>query len=474
MPRITRRQFLVATLGLPPLLLTCGQPDESAPRTAATPAAGNTQSRLPLSPTARGTPEPAGSIEPREPVALWHFAWDDPIERRLWFSIRQQLEADLPHIQLSQEFHQRPVEELTAVSAAAGLPPDTVSIQDLFAPHWIERNLFVNIQSFVSAGVDDELAADVPGAALKTFRYYPEARRTGVGDYYGVPWRSNPRFLFVNAALLQDQGLAELVDRERWSIETVARAAPLLALFGPEDSLRRAAIGFPDSWFLSLPWLWSNEGDVLDTTGKTSSLAMPEVTRTYQNLQDWRHSNHVALRVGEFGSATYVQHFADNRLAMFLGGARDMFHLRETDVAWRAKSLSPAGVNESRTLAHYDGLAIVTGGQHIDAAWDFVTWALGREAQAHILASEQALPIRSEVIASSQIEPHYVATLLKDIHSQRTLPITATFPLYSPVIARHYHAMMNGGHAPVRETLSDLHSQLEFILDQHTLPSQWR
>lgn len=474
MPRITRRQLLAAILGLPPLLLTCGQPEETASKPAATPTAGSAQPRLPVSPAARVTPAASKPAEPREPVALWHFAWDDPIERQLWFSVRQQLEADLPHIQLSQEFYPRPVEEIAAIHAAAGLPPDTLSIQDMFAPRWTEHNLYVNIQSFVGDGVVDDVISDVPDASLKSFRYYPEAQRTGIGDYYGLPWRSNPRLLFVNDAILQDHGLADLVNRERWSIGTVTRAALHLASLDAGDRLRRGAIGFPDSWFLSLPWLWSGEGDVLDEAGKSSTMAAPEVVQTYQTLQDWRRSDHVAPRVGEFGSDSYVQHFVNDRLAMFLGSARDMFHLEATDVVWQAKALSPAGVDESRTLAHYDGLAIVTGTQQLDAAWEFVTWALGSEVQHHILASKQALPVRSEVISASQIEPHYADTLLKGMHLQRSLPITATFPLYSPVIAHHYHLMMNGGHAPVPETLSELHSHLSFILGQHTLPKQWR
>ena len=54
---------------------------------------------------------------------------------------------------------------------------------------------------------------------------------------------------------------------------------------------------------------------MLDETGRFSTLALPEVERSYQILQDWRHSFHVAPQVGEFTSDTYVQHFASNRLA---------------------------------------------------------------------------------------------------------------------------------------------------------------
>ena len=474
MPRITRRHFLAASLGLPPLLLTCSQPNDSSLQPASSAVPRGSGSRLPLGQATRETHSSISSPAPKEPVVLWHFAWDDPLERRLWFTIRQQLEADLPHIQLSQEFYQRPVEEMVAISAAAGIPPAVASIQDMFFPHWVERNLYVNIQTFASKWLDGFTTSDIPTAALKAFRYYPEAKRTGVGDHYGLPWRSNPRLPFVNVDMLRESGLSDLLNQERWTLETAQEAALQLAQIGPDNRLSKAGIGFPDSWFHSLPWLWSGGGDVLDETGRFSTLELPEVERSYQILQDWRHALHVAPQVGEFTSDTYVQHFASNRLAMFLGTPRDMYRLRSVDVTWRAKPLFPIGEGESQTLALYDGLAIVTGTEQIDAAWEFATWAMRSEVQGHVLESEQALPVLSEVLASSRIEPHYIATLLSETHPQRSLPITATFPLYSPVIAHHYHTMMNGGHGPVPDALRKLHSLLGFILERQTLPSEWQ
>ena len=64
---------------------------------------------------------------------------------------------------------------MVAISAAAGIPPAVASIQDMFFPHWVERNLYVNIQTFASKWLDSYTTSDIPTAALKAFRYYPEA-----------------------------------------------------------------------------------------------------------------------------------------------------------------------------------------------------------------------------------------------------------------------------------------------------------
>ena len=87
----------------------------------------------------------------------------------------------------------------------------------MFFPHWVERNLYVNIQTFASKWLDGFTTSDIPTAALKAFRYYPEAKRTGVGDHYGLPWRSNPRLLFVNVDMLRESGLSDLLNQERWT-----------------------------------------------------------------------------------------------------------------------------------------------------------------------------------------------------------------------------------------------------------------
>ena len=474
MARITRRHLLSASLGLPALLLTCGPPDETSVEPTSPQASQAFSYPMPAEDVIDNVPSPAVIPESKEPVELWLFAWDDPIERRLWFKIRNQLEADLPHIHLRLELYQRPVEETVAASAAAGLPPDVALIQDMYFPHWLERNLYVNIQSFVNNSLGDGVAADKPPAALKAFRYYPEAKRLGSGDFYSLPWRSNPRHLFVNVGMLRQFGLTALPARERWTLDTVQEAVQDLTYGSAEIHTDRAGIGFPNSWFQSLPWLWSGAGDLVGAESKVSTLASPNAERAYQMLQDWRHSSYPAPRIGNPSSDTYAQQFATHRLAMFLGNAGDMFRLQSADVTWQSRPLFPIGEGESRTLATYEGLAVTTGAQQLDAAWEFVTWAMRPEVQKLVLDGENALPILASVIASSQIEPHYIDTLLDGIDTHRSLPIAATFPLYSPVIAHYYHLMMNGEHASIPDTLRRLHSHLEFILERQTLPIEWQ
>lgn len=474
MPRITRRHFLAASLGLPALLLTCGPPEEDFSKPVPPPAPQAFSYPPPSEDSIRSVPAPVATPEVKGPVDLWLFAWDDPIERRLWFTVRQQLESDLPHIRLRQEFYQRPVEEAVAIAAAAALPPEVALIQDIYFPQWLERNLFVNVQSFVSRSLGDEIGSDKPEAALNAFRYYPEAKRLGIGDYYSLPWRFSPRLLFLNVQMLRQYGLGESPARRRWNLETVHEAARELTQRRPEDRSAPAGVGFPDSWFQSLPWLWSGEGDVFDVDRRASTLDSPEVESTYQVLQNWRQASHVGTQTGISSSDTYAHQFATHRLAMFMGDARDMFRLRTADLSWQATPLSVIGGGESRTLATFEGLAVITGSQQIDAAWEFVTWAMGSAVQEHVLESESALPVLGSVIGPGRVKPHYADAVLSAFSSLRSLPITDTFPLYSPVIAHHYHKMMNGQHAPIAETLSELHALLGFILERKTLPHQWQ
>ena len=474
MARFTRRHLLSASLGLPALLLTCGPSDEASVKPSVPQVSQALVSPEPIEDVPRDVPSPVASPVSKEPVELWLFTWDDPTERRLWFNVRSQLEADLPHIRLRQEFYQRPVEETIAASAAAGLPPDVGLIQDMNFPHWLERNLFVNVQAFVNNSLGDDYATDKSPAALRAFRYYPEAKRLGIGDFYSLPWRSNPRHLFVNVGMLREYGSTVLTARNRWTIDTVHDAARSLARGSPEVLKDRAIIGIPNSWFQSLPWLWSGAGDLVDGDSSVTAIASPEVATTYQKLRDWRHSLHPTPQTGNASSDTYAHQFATQRLAMFLGSAGDMHRLQAADVTWQSRPLFPVGEGASQTLATYEGLAVATGAQQLDTAWEFVTWAMRPEVQKLLLDGGSSLPILGSAIASSQLETHYINTLLDGIHSQRSLPIDATFPLYSPVIAHYYQLMMNGEHDSIPDTLRRLHSHLEFILEQRTLPVEWQ
>lgn len=473
MPRITRRHFLAASLGLPALLLTCSSPEESAFKPVP-PSAPEAVGRLTALEDLPSAPTPVATPEAKSPVELWLFAWDDPIERRLWFAVRQSLERDLPHVHLRQEFYQRPVEEAVAVAAAAGLPPDVALVQDIYFPHWLERNLFVNIQSFVSKSLGQAVASDRPTAALNAFRYYPEAKRLGIGDFYSLPWRFNPRLLYVNEEMLRRNGLNENSAAHRWNLKTANEVATELLQNGPRGGEILAGIGFPESWFQSLPWLWSGRGDILDAEGNASTLDAPEVSDSYQLLQGWRHSSGFSPPPRRSGTDSHAQQFAAQELAMFIGDATGMFRLRTSEVTWRARPLYPIGGGDSQTLATFEGLAVITGAQQIDAAWEFVNWSIGAEVQEHVLESENALPVLGSVLASSRVEPHYVDTLLGESETQRSLPITVNYPLYSPVIAHYYHKMMNGEQASIADTLAELHSILDFILERQTLPNKWQ
>ena len=289
-----------------------------------------------------------------------------------------------------------------------------------------------------------------------------------------MPWRFNPRLLYINETVLRRNGVNGPSAEHRWTLQTANETALDLLQNGTSGDELQAGIGFPDSWFQSLPWLWSGGGDILDAEAKISTLDAPETRSSYQLLQDWRHSTDVSPLSARTGADPYALQFAAQRLAMFVGDARDMFRLRASDVTWQAKPLFPVGGGNSQTLATFEGLAVITGARQLDAAWEFVTWSMGAEVQGHVLESENALPVLGSVLASSQVAPHYVDTLLGEFETQRSLPITVTFPLHSPVIAHYYHKMMNGEQAPIADTLAELHSLLGFILERQTLPNQWQ
>jgi multiple sugar transport system substrate-binding protein len=139
------------------------------------------------------------------------------------------------------------------------------------------------------------------------------------------------------------------------------------------------------------PWIWGAGGELVDDEERPTRLTLdtPEGRRGLERLLALRR-NGWSPSADEADAKPVDERFLDGSVAMLLSSRRDVPLLRtitafEWDVAPFPTDAEPASV------LHSDGFCVAAGGD-VEAAWDWVEFALGREGQEVLARSGRSVP----------------------------------------------------------------------------------
>ncbi len=192
-----------------------------------------------------GTEQPQSSLPT---VRFWHF-WSEPAQRSAIQTIVRQFEQQYQcRVELSELSWNDGKAKLFA-AFNAGTAPDVLEL----GSDWVAQ--------FSAAGVLADLSDSVDLARFLPFTH-PPARWEG--KTYAVPWVVDTRVLFLNDSLLQEAGVSAQppADVDQWYAQSQA-VQQLPDAYG-------TGVNGADPHRLYkkvLPFLWSNGGELLDSTG---------------------------------------------------------------------------------------------------------------------------------------------------------------------------------------------------------------
>lgn len=236
-----------------------------------------------------------GLVGPREPVTLRFTYWGSAIEREATEQMVRAFEAANPDIRV-EALHFQNSEYIDQLSAlfSRGTPPDVGYLFETYAPEWASQGRVLDLTDIIAA--DPELSARLPDT------YYSFAP----GRLLGTSTAVEIMVLFYNKALFDRAGLPyppadpaeawtwdEFIDAARRLTVDVDGNHPGNAAFDPNRIVTFGAAFDTSQWYGYFPFIYSNDGQVVNEEGTALLLDSPEAIEAVQELADLMWVHHV-------------------------------------------------------------------------------------------------------------------------------------------------------------------------------------
>jgi len=283
-----------------------------------------------------------------------------------------------------------------ATSIAGGDPPDVAALDLVFTPYFAQAGALVDITDKVDA---------LPYA--KDFSPSHASVTTFDGRTYGVPFTGDASVLFYNKTLFAEAGL-DPEDPPTTHEEIRAAAKAIRGLGGSTYGYSIPGACGGCLIFGFAPLIWGGDGNVLSEDGRSATLDSPEVTEGLELLRGmWTDGSMPSLAQTDAGPNTATA-FQQGTVGMIADGTATMSTLVAGGKVDFGVTPLPGKDGGSSSFGGGDTLAIMEGSDNPDAAWEFVEWATGEEAQT-ILAEQSVVPIRTDMLDSVYVpqDPRY-------------------------------------------------------------------
>lgn len=277
-----------------------------------------------------------------------------------------------------------------ATQIAGGTTPDV----------WLQENAV--ILGYGKRGVAEDLSAYIK-RDLKDADYIPGlyAAKTPDGKVWGVPHGINPIALAYNKKLFADAGVA--LPGDNWTFNDLIEASKKLTKNGSDG--KPAVYGFVGStsitqgWF---PWIKQAGGQALDSTLTKSMFTDPKTVTGLKQLAD-------GIKQGYFTNTDFlkanggeVQAFATGKAAMYFLQYSNQVTMNKSfpDADWDVVKI-PKAVDGKRYVPMVTNSWLISSkaSQDVkDAAWQFLKYYLGDEAQKIVAESGASLPVKKSAL----------------------------------------------------------------------------
>jgi multiple sugar transport system substrate-binding protein len=302
-------------------------------------------------------------------------------------------------------------QQKVASAAGADQLPDIVSSDVVFTPDYVSKGLFRDLTAEIDAlPFADDLAEGHIAVGTSTD-----------GEKYAVPHDIDLSAVFYNKVLFEKAGLdpdSPPTDLAGWF--DAARAI---------DGLGDGVDGFYFGGncggcmlFTTWPSIWADGGEVLNDDGTAS-----ELDSVYdQYRQAWDDGLAPEAAQTETG-ATFGTAFGTGKIGWQVLGATGYGTYPKSDTLDVGIAPVPGVDGGESTFLGGDTLSISATSDKAAAAWDFLSWTIGDEAQTEVVAKGGNLPARTDLADNeySQADPN-VAELTRLVSVGET-PVSAAF-----------------------------------------------
>lgn len=384
------------------------------------------------SPTPTATPAPPAAATPtptKAPVTISYWHGYNPVETKHFNEVVLPLfKKQAPHITV--EAQAVPYDDLRKklLTGIAGAQlPDVLRADIIWVPEFAELGALV--------AFDETFAADFNALKAKVFAG-PLSTNFWKGKYYGLPLDTNTRVLLWNKEMYAKAGLS--APPKTWD-EFKANAAKL----GDGRATWAYAEGGTGGWN-TLPWFWSGGGNVTDPgiTKASGVLNGPGSVAALQFLVDLKKANQLGpATLG--GDPKTDAGYAKDAYANILDGPwmipifKEQYPTKQVQLA-----LMPAGKGGSVSVVGGEDIVVFRTSKQREAAWEFVKFMLGREAQTEMGKVGQ-MPVLNELVGSPAL-PAYYAIFMEQLKTAKARTPHPKWPKIDEAIGKAVTLALKG------------------------------
>jgi multiple sugar transport system substrate-binding protein len=271
------------------------------------------------------------------------------------------------------------------VAAGSNELPCLLAADVGYAPDFMSKNLFEDITDRV---------ATLPFAGALAPAHMQQG--TQDGRQHVLPHTIALSAVFQNDVLLQRAGIDPAAPLT--SLQNLADNAAKVAALGPDyTGLYFTGNNGGSIAFTHFPSVWASGGEVLSPDGTAAMLDSPAAVRTFE-LYNRMYADHtVPDSARNESGATRNEVFATGKVGYMLASNSVLETVQENESLRIGVQGIPGVDGGQSTFVGGDVIGISSSCEQDDAAWDFLAWSVGDEAQVQVYAKSHQLTVRTDL-----------------------------------------------------------------------------
>jgi multiple sugar transport system substrate-binding protein len=281
-----------------------------------------------------------------------------------------------------------------ATGFAAGEVPDLLPIDLIYVPAFAKAGQLTEISALAEAmPYFDQLSP----SHVRLARYED--------GLYALPFTAEGSVLLYNKGLFEQAGLDPEQPPTTWA-EIYEAAKAISALSNDTYGFYFAGSCAGCNAFTYLPLIWASGGDVLTEDGLGSTIADDPAVREALDFyrQMWEEGLIPPGAQADTGTE-FLNAFLGGNIGMAGSGAFSISVLKndhpEIDFGL---TFLPGKDGGRSSFAGGDSIAIPAGAKNVEAAFEFIQWALSDEVQLDLYAAQGQLPVRIDLAENEYFE----------------------------------------------------------------------
>lgn len=360
----------------------------------------------------------------------------------------------------------------------AGSAPDVWRVDDEPLPFYAEKNIYVELDPYVSRDSKEVNLNDFFPRAITAYRYDKQAHRHGQGKLYALPFNTGGDMIFFNRQLFKEAGVPEPPLDGNWTIDDwLERARKLSATQPGSPLLRTVGLSGRPSFRGNVSWLWARGAKFLDSTGRRWTFNIPETIRAYEWLVDLRRKHKVVPGPDDFKGAGNLLYAGVAAMSLnYPNNVRDLYSRPQLD--WDVTHFPKALDGQRYTRETADGTGLPMGGKQPEPAWTFIKWLASAEGAKIFTKAGRAVPARKSAANSPEFirpdTPYHEENIVKGLEYSRLQPITVMFNDVEQIVRAYENAMFDEKTPlPVGIAMQQLQDVLDKLERDQARPVGW-